>query len=89
MRLVGGRAALLAGLRELASSADRDLEPLLERVGNREELATATAEVLLAGSDREARRVLGLAMRIEYAHPAMTSAIAGGGQLRPAPGCSP
>jgi DNA-binding SARP family transcriptional activator len=89
MRLVGGRAALLAGLRELASSADRGLEPLLERVANREELATATAEVLLAGSDREARRALGLAMRIEYAHPAMTSAIAGEGQLPAGPWLQP
>ncbi|HEY1319015.1 MAG TPA: BTAD domain-containing putative transcriptional regulator [Streptosporangiaceae bacterium] len=89
MRLVGGRAALLAGLRELASSADRGLEPLLERVASREELATATAEVLLAGSDREARRVLGLALRIEYAHPAMTSAIGGEGQLPAGPWLQP
>ena len=32
MWLVGGRAALLAGLRELAGTAGRGLEPLLERV---------------------------------------------------------
>jgi DNA-binding SARP family transcriptional activator len=77
MWLVGGRAALLAGLRELASTADRGLEPLLERVANRSELVARTAEVLLAGADREARCMLGLATRIEYVHPAMTSAIAG------------
>jgi DNA-binding SARP family transcriptional activator len=87
--LVGGRAALLAGLRELASTADRSLEPLLERVANRKELAATTAEVLLAGSDREARRALGLAMRIEYAHPAMTLAIAGAGQLPAGPWLQP
>ena len=58
-------------------------------MANREELATATAEVLLAGSDREARRVLGLAMRIEYVHPAMTSAIAGEGQLPSGPWLQP
>ena len=81
MRLVGGRAALLAGLRELASTADLDLEPLLERAANRSELVAGTAEVLLAGADRAARDMLGLATQIEYVHPAMTSAIAGEGQL--------
>lgn len=81
MRLVGGRAALLAGLRELASTADLGLEPLLERAANRSELVVGTAEVLLAGADRAARDMLGLATQIEYVHPAMTSAIAGEGQL--------
>ena len=81
MRLVGGRAALLAGLRELASTADLGLEPLLERAANRSELVAGTAEVLLAGADRAARDMLGLATQIEYVHPAMTSAIAGEGQL--------
>jgi len=85
MWLVGGRAALLAGLRELASTADRRLEPLLERVANRSELVARTAEVLLAGADREARCMLGLATRIEYVHPAMTSAIAGKSQLPAGP----
>jgi DNA-binding SARP family transcriptional activator len=85
MRLVGGRAGLLAGLRELASTADLGLEPLLERVANRSELVAGTAEALLAGADREARCTLGLATRIEYVHPAMTSAIAGGSQLPAGP----
>lgn len=85
MWLVGGRAALLAGLRELASTEDRRLEPLLERVANRSELVARTAEVLLAGADREARCMLGLATRIEYVHPAMTSAIAGKSQLPAGP----
>jgi DNA-binding SARP family transcriptional activator len=85
MWLVGGRAGLLAGLRELASTADLGLEPLLERVANRSELVAGTAEVLLAGADREARCMLGLATRIEYVHPAMTSAIAGGSQLPAGP----
>ena len=44
-----------------------------------------TAEVLLAGADREARCMLGLATRIEYVHPAMSSAIAGGSQLPAGP----
>jgi len=85
MWLVGGRAALLAGLRELASTAGHGLEPLLERVASRDELAARTAEILLTGAGREARCMLGLATRIEYAHPAMTSAIAGESQLPPGP----
>jgi DNA-binding SARP family transcriptional activator len=85
MWLVGGRAALLAGLRELASTADRGLEPLLERVASRSELVTRTAEVLLAGAGREARCMLGLATQIGYVHPAMTSAIAGEGRLPAGP----
>ena len=85
MWLVGGRAGLLAGLRELASTADLGLESLLERVANRSELVAGTAEVLLAGADREARCMLGLATRIEYVHPAMASAIAGGSKLPAGP----
>ena len=80
IRLIGGRAATMAGLRELAA-VDQGLAPLLERVGGRDELAARTAEILLAEADREARDALGLAAYLEYAHPAMTSAIAGGSQL--------
>lgn len=83
--LIGGRAAIVAGLRELATTTDRGLEPLLERVANREELVKQTAATLLAHAGREARGVLGLAARVEYAHPAMTSAIVGEGQLPPGP----
>ncbi len=83
--LIDGRAATLAGLRELASITDRGLEPLLARAANGEELVAQTAEILLANVDREARCVLGLATRVEYAHPAMTSAIVGEGQLPPGP----
>ena len=78
--LIGGRAAILAGLRELVA-ADLGLAPLLAHVSSRDELVTRTAELLLASAHREARCALGLAARIEYAHPAMTSAIAGEGQL--------
>jgi DNA-binding SARP family transcriptional activator/ATP/maltotriose-dependent transcriptional regulator MalT len=78
--LIGGRASLLAGLRELAA-ADRGLEPTLAHAGSRDELLAWTVEALLASADREARRALGLAGRIEYSHPAMTSAVAGESQL--------
>jgi DNA-binding SARP family transcriptional activator len=79
--LIGGRAAILAGLRDLAATSDRCLEPLLERVASREELVARIAEILLTDVGCEGRCVLGLAERIEYAHPAMTSAIVGESQL--------
>jgi len=78
--LIGGRAAILAGLREVAA-AGRGLAPLLAHVSSRDALLARTAEILLASSDREARCVLGLAARVEYAHPAMTSAVTGEGEL--------
>jgi DNA-binding SARP family transcriptional activator len=82
--LIGGRAALLAGLRDLAA-ADRGLAQVLEHAGSRDELVTRTAQILLAGAGVQARRALGLAARLEYAHPAMTSAIAGGDPLPDGP----
>ena len=85
MWLVGGRAALLAGLRELASTADRGLEPFLERVASMDELVARTAEVLLSGVGSKARYVLGVATQIEYAHSAMTAAIADESQLPQGP----
>lgn len=81
MRLVGGRAAVLAGLRELASTAGRGLEPLLEGVTSGDELVAKTAEILLTSAGREARAALGLATHIEYAHPPT----AGESQLPPGP----
>jgi DNA-binding SARP family transcriptional activator len=79
--LVGGRAAVLAGLRDLAAASDGCLEQLLEGVASGEELVARIAEILLADVGSEGRSVLGLAERIEYAHPAMTSPIVGESQL--------
>ena len=67
-------------MRELAA-ADLGLAPLLARVSSGDELVARTADILLASCDREARRALGLAARVEYAHPAMTSAMADHGPL--------
>jgi hypothetical protein len=72
--LIGGRAAILAGLRELAV-ADLGLAPLLAHASSRDELVARTAELLLASCDREARCALGLAARIEYAHPAAAGGV--------------
>ena len=84
LAIIGGRAAIVAGLRELVAATGY-LQPLLERAATREELVTRTAEILLADAGREARGALGLAARIEYAHPSMTSAITGQNQLPPGP----
>lgn len=83
--LVDGRAAILAGLRELAATARHCLEPLLERAAGGEELVARTAEILLADVGRDSRSALGLAARIEYAHPAMTSSVTGESELPPGP----
>ena len=83
--LIGGRAAILAGLRELAATTDRGLEPLLASAANGEELVAQIAEILLANVGREARCAPGLAAHVGPAHPAMTSAIVGECQLPPGP----
>jgi DNA-binding SARP family transcriptional activator len=85
LSLIGGRAAILAGLRELAGTTCQGLEPLLERAASSDELVARTAEILLSGVGRESRGALGLAARIQYAHPAMTSVVTGEGQLPPGP----
>jgi DNA-binding SARP family transcriptional activator len=84
MRLIDGRAGILAGLHEVAA-ADQSLASLLERAASRDELVARTAEILLAEVGHQDRRVLGLATRMEYAHPAMTSAVADQSQLPPGP----
>jgi DNA-binding SARP family transcriptional activator len=83
--LIDGRAAILAGLRELAVNARHGLEPLIERAAGGEELIARTAEILLADVGDGSRSALGLAARIEYTHPAMTSSVAGGSELPPGP----
>jgi DNA-binding SARP family transcriptional activator len=87
--LVGGRAAVLAGLRDLNATTDGGLEPLLDRMATVKDLMARIAETLLTDVDGKARRALGLAARIEYAHPAMISAIFGESQLPPGPWIQP
>jgi DNA-binding SARP family transcriptional activator len=86
LALIGGRASVLAGLRHVrAVVGDADLERLLKRVRNYAELLTRAAETLLANTDDEGRRALGLAVRLEYVHAAMPSAALGGGQILAGP----
>ncbi len=83
--LIGGRASILAGLRELSATTGHRLAPLLDRVASTEELAARTAELLLADASQQDRCALGLAVRTEYTHPAMVAAVAGEGRLPPGP----
>jgi len=87
--LVGGRAAVLAGLRDLNDTSGGGLEPLLGHIASVKDLVARIAETLLADVDGRARCALGLATRIEYAHPAMISAVFGESQLPAGPWIQP
>lgn len=72
------RSAVLAAIRAAQCSAGpRGLTDVLERVHGEEDLLTQLAGVLLAGISEDGRRALGLALRVEYTHPGMTSAVTG------------
>jgi DNA-binding SARP family transcriptional activator len=81
LAIIAGRPAVLAGIHELATAASSPLELLLMRASDTDDLMLRTAEALLANDDRETRRALGLATQVEYAHPSLTTAVAGTGQL--------
>jgi DNA-binding SARP family transcriptional activator len=66
--LIGGRAAVVAGLRGARVSTDAGLEPLLHGVTSWEALLARLAQVLLADVGGQARRWLALAARMGYAH---------------------
>jgi DNA-binding SARP family transcriptional activator len=87
--LVGGRAAVVAALRDLTATTDGGLEPLLGRIASVQDLVAQIAETLLTDVDGKALCALGLATRIEYAHPAMISAVFGESQLPPGPWIQP
>jgi DNA-binding SARP family transcriptional activator len=81
---LAARPAVLAAIRAARCFAGpRTLASVLERAHGEKDLLTRLAGVLLAGTSEEGRRALGLALRVEYTHPAMTSAITGErGRLR-------
>jgi len=80
--VLAARPAVLAALRAARySTGPRTLAGVLERAHGEEDLLTQLAGMLLAGISEDDRRALGLALRIEYTHPAMTSAVTGGGRL--------
>src|SRR5262245_19417180 len=75
-------AAILAARR---SAGPRTLAGVLERAHGEEDLLTQIAEMLLAGTSEDGCRALGLALRVEYTHPAMTAAVTGESRLPPGP----
>ena len=64
--LIGGRAAVLAGLRQVSDAADGSLGQMLERSVSWQELLTRFATTLLADVGEDARRALAVATRTEY-----------------------
>jgi DNA-binding SARP family transcriptional activator len=79
---LAARPAVLAAIRAARWSAGpRVLASVLERAHGEADLLTQLAGVLLAGTSEDGRRALGLALRVEYTHPAMTSAVTGESHL--------
>jgi DNA-binding SARP family transcriptional activator len=75
---LAARPAVLAAIRAARCSAGpRTLASVLERAHGEKDLLTRLAGVLLADTSEDGRRALGLALRVEYTHPAMTSAVTG------------
>ena len=88
--VLAARPTVLAAIRAARCSAGpRTLAGVLERAHGEEDLLTQLAGMLLAGTSEDGRRALGLALRIEYTHPAMTSAVTGGGRLPQGPWIQP
>ena len=82
---LAARPAVLAGIRAARCSAGpRTIASVLERAHGEKDLLTQLAAVLLAGTSEDGRRALGLALRVGYTHPAMTSAVTG--ESRPVQG---
>jgi hypothetical protein len=66
--LIGGRAAVLAGLRSVRTATGASLEPVLDGAANWQELLARVAQALLADAGAEARSWLALAARLGYAN---------------------
>ena len=71
------------------SAGPRTLASVLERAHGEKDLFTRLARVLLGGTSEDGRRALGLALRVEYTHPAMTSAVTGESLLAQGPWIQP
>src|SRR5215469_8416684 len=83
---LAARPTVLAAIRAARCSADpRTVASVLERADGEEDLLTQLAGLLLAGTSEDGCRALGLALRVEYTHPAMTSAVTGDGRIPPGP----
>ncbi len=86
LAIIGGRQTVLAGIQAACSSAGGDsVADLLRRAGNWERLSARIAGRMLHDAGDEGRMALGLALRTEYAHPAVTGAAARTGFLPAGP----
>ena len=83
--LIGGRAAVLAGLRGVRAATGDRLEPLLDRATSWEELLARLGQALLGNVGSEARRALALAIRTGYAQVDSTPALIDWNLLPPGP----
>src|SRR5262249_13001128 len=88
--VLAARPAVLAPPRAARySPGPRTLARVLERAHGEEDLLTPLAGRPLADTRGDTPRAPGLALRIEYTHPAMTSAVTGGGRLPQGPWIQP
>jgi DNA-binding SARP family transcriptional activator len=84
--LAGGRVTVFAAARAARSVLGAGtVEGAINRASGVDGLLTLLAEALLFRATDDARRALGLAVQLEYAHPALTAAVLGGGELPPGP----
>jgi hypothetical protein len=87
---LAARPTVLAAIRAAQCSAGpRALASVLERAHGEEDLLTQLAGVLLTRTSEGGRRALGLALGVEYTHPAMTSAVTGESHLPQGPWIQP
>jgi DNA-binding SARP family transcriptional activator len=85
VKLIGGRAAVLAGLRSVRAATGGSLEPVLDGVTRWEELLARLAQALLTDIGGEERRWLALATRMEYARLDGAPVLAAGSHLPAGP----
>jgi DNA-binding SARP family transcriptional activator len=83
--LIGGRAAVVAGLRDVGTATGGRLEPVLAGVTSWEELLPRLAQALLANTSGDARRWLALAARVGYARRDAPPGLAAGSDVPAGP----
>ncbi|MGE5287363.1 MAG: hypothetical protein ACM3ML_09210 [Micromonosporaceae bacterium] len=88
--LATARPTVLAAIRAArVITGPGELASALERAHGEDELLTRLAGILLADPGHDGRRSLGLAVRVEYTHPAMTPAVTGSSRLPQGPWLQP
>jgi DNA-binding SARP family transcriptional activator len=84
--LCRGAAATLAGIWEASAVLGATVvERAVHRARRVQDLLTALTNVWLQMIGPEARRAVGLTLRLEYSHPTLTGAVLGGTLLPPGP----